>query len=371
MLRAVRVAFVSIVILCALWATARAEGTHVRATVLVSSADDRTLMDRVRGQTSDLDADITVHDARSVAPTYEARMREADAAAKRSQANAVIWFRVVGASITVYVAVPAQDRVLVRSLGGGSGKPSSATLEAAALVVRDVIRALGQGATVGELRGERDATDVQPPPPLYFCAEPACWDRASPLALTSPARPSQAPTFVSAAGWGLVRTRDASKVMHALELRLGARYERLFATAALTLGAIDVERVTERADLLVRRHSLALSAGATRVLSRDVTIDVGLTAGAVTFVRATRSLAPAFVPPETRAHTRLLAGPEARLSCAMARTVAVVATLGVDAILDPPRFEVVEVPGRSGVYGLASLQPRLSIGIEWSSSNFR
>jgi len=127
----------------------------VRAAVLVTSPQDRALTERIRGQTSDLDAEITVVDALRVAPTFEARMREADTVARRASSNAVFWFRVTGGVVVVYVSVPAQDRVLVRSLGGGAGKVSSSTLEAAALVVRDGLRALGEGATVGELRARR------------------------------------------------------------------------------------------------------------------------------------------------------------------------------------------------------------------------
>ncbi len=339
----------------------------MRAVVLVSSADDRALTERVRGQTSDLDAEITTRDARSIAPTFEARMREADTVARQSSVHAVIWFRVAGGSVAVYAAIPAQDRVLVRSLGGGARRPASSTLEAAALVVRDVLRALGQGATVGETRdppaGEEQA---QARPPLFICAELVCAAPIPPLLLASPKEARRTPFFVSSAGWQVARARDAPSVVQALELRLGARYETLFAGLVLTLGAIDVERVTERADLLVRRHSLALSAGKSIEVGGDVSVGVGVVAGAIAFVRATRSLSPAFTPTESRADVRPFVGPEVRLSSSVAPSLALVFAFGVDVVPGAPRFEVVTVPGRSFVYGLADVQPRLSLALEWS-----
>lgn len=344
----------------------------MRAVVLVSSADDRALTERVRGQTSDLDAEITTRDARSIAPTFEARMREADTLARQTSVDTVIWFRVAGGGVVVYAAVPAQDRVLVRSLGGGTGKPASSTLEAAALVVRDVLRALAQGATVGETRepptGEDDA---HARPPLFVCALPVCAEPLPPLLLTSPNGPRRTPFFVSSAGWQVARARDAPSVVQALELRLGAQHETFFAALVLTLGAIDVERVTQRADILVRRHALTLSAGKSMEIGPDVSVGVGVVAGAVAFVRATRSLSPAFTPTESRADVRPLVGPEMRLSCSVAPSLAAVFAFGVDVVPGAPRFEVVTVPGRSFVYGLADVQPRLSFGLEWSRLHSR
>ncbi len=128
--------------------TARAEAARVRATLLVSpSKEDRALAERVRGQTSDLDAQIVVRDARALPPTLEARLREADSIAAAGSTEVVFWFRVVDEEVVIYAVMRAQDRVLVRSIAGGAGKPSSAMLEAAAIIVRDVIRALGEGAT--------------------------------------------------------------------------------------------------------------------------------------------------------------------------------------------------------------------------------
>jgi hypothetical protein len=102
-----------------------------------------------------------------------------------------------------------------------------------------------------------------------------------------------------------------------------------------------------------------------------VSAGVGLAAGGVTFIRAARSLSPAFAPTETREHLRWFVGPEARLSCAVASPIALVVTLGLDVVVNAPRFEVITVPGRSAVYGLADFQPRLGIGLEWSRLKYR
>jgi hypothetical protein len=367
---AVRVVSGSILLVCALvLTTARAEAARVRATLLVSSSkEDRALTERVRGQTSDLDAQIIVRDTRSLPPTLEARMREADAIATASSAEVVVWFRVVDSEIIIYAVMPEQDRVLVRSVAGGAGTPSSATLEAAALVVRNVIRALGEGATIGELRAPPNK-DPQPVP-LYACASPVCAAPGLPIALVTPPPHRASPTFLAAAGWQSVRARDAPSMMNALELRLGARYRWLSAAAVLTLGAIDVERVTERVDILVRRHSLGLAAGATWALGRDASVGLNLTAGALSFVRAARSLAPTVIPTETQNHVRAFVGPEARVAFTIASPLSLVVSAGLDLVVKTPHFEVLETPGSSAVYALAVAQPRIGLGLEWSSFNF-
>jgi len=370
----VRVASGTILLVCALvLTTARAEAARVRATLLVSSSkEDRALTERVRGQTSDLDAEIIVRDTRSLPPTLEARMRGADAIAAASiatasSADAVVWFRVADGEVIIYAVIPAQDRVLVRSVGG-PGKPSSSTLEAAALVVRHVIRALGEGATVGELR--EPPKDDALPAPLYACASPVCAAPESPIALLTPPAARASPTFLGAAGWQIVRARDAPSVMNALGLRLGARYRWLSAAVALTLGAIDVERVREHADILVRRHSLGLAAGGSWALGRDTSVDLNLAAGAVAFVRATRSLAPTIAPTETDSHVRAFFGPEARVVSTIASPLSLVVSAGIDLVANTPRFEVMSAPGSSAVYALAVAQPHIGIGLEWSSFKF-
>ncbi|MDF2698007.1 MAG: hypothetical protein K0S65_6390 [Labilithrix sp.] len=369
---AVRVVSGSILLVCALMlTTARVEAARVRATLLVSSSkEDRALTERVRGQTSDLDAQIIVRHTRSLPPTLEARMREADAIATASSAEAVIWFRVVDSEVIIYAVMPEQDRVLVRSVAGGAGKPSSSTLEAAALVVRNVIRALGEGATIGELRAPPKEDDAQATS-LYACASPMCAAPESPIALVTPPPHRASPTFLATAGFQIVRARDAPSMMNALHLQLGARYLWFSAAAVLTLGALDVERVTERVDILVRRHSLGLAAGATWALGQDASVGLNLTAGALSFVRATRSLAPTVTPTETQNHVRAFVGPEARVAFTIASPLSLVVSAGLDLVVNTPQFEVLETRGSSAVYALAVAQPRIGIGLEWSSFNFR
>lgn len=139
----------------------------------------------------------------------------------------------------------------------------------------------------------------------------------------------------------------------------------------LTLGGVDVERVTERAELLVRRHSLALAAAVTRALGPDVDGSLGLVAGGLSFIHASRSLSPMFLAGETRHHLRMFVAPEGRVAWSVAPTLALALTIGLDVVVNAPRFAVVTASGRTGVYELAKLQPRLGLALEWGPSKYR
>src|SRR6185503_6375025 len=117
------------------WAAPPSEATvtRVRVFVRVEAPDDRALVERVRGQVSDLALELeVVEDGRAL---------------DDAGALAVVWFARPEPNadrIVVRVMDLRRGRTLVRDLGGGGraadGALSSGTLEAAALVVREALR---------------------------------------------------------------------------------------------------------------------------------------------------------------------------------------------------------------------------------------
>ncbi len=123
-----------------------------RVAVRVADPTSRGLMQRVRGQTSDL----TVALIEATEPALESRVGDQVATAERLgrqlDARVVIWFEDGASGLSLFFALPDEQRTLVRTLAedaSARSTPSSATFESAALVIRSVLRALASGATIG------------------------------------------------------------------------------------------------------------------------------------------------------------------------------------------------------------------------------
>src|SRR5262249_18407479 len=129
-----------------------AHASSFRIVVRVSSDTARGLRDRIAGQTSDLDVELTSVETPPLEPTLGEQLDAAAEWARRTGAQAVVWCDPERApergGFMLYVAEPNTSRVLVRRTGGERAAPS-ADLEAAALIVRLAVRALMRGGVIG------------------------------------------------------------------------------------------------------------------------------------------------------------------------------------------------------------------------------
>src|SRR5262249_30201480 len=153
----------------------------------------------------------------------------AGAIAKQRGAQAVVWFEPVpesGAGVLVLVADPRAGRILVRRIDAGGRAPGatlrdldSATLEAAALVVRTALHGLAQGAVIGIERAEVAGAAPPPPPPPPPPPLPAGPRMPPPPAGPRVPPPSGPPPsgWTAAVGW------HAAYDGHALQDGLAAR----------------------------------------------------------------------------------------------------------------------------------------------------
>ena len=90
-----------------------------RVAVRVTEATSRALMQRVRGQTSDLDLELV----EATEPEMEARVGDevatAGRLAERLDARIVVWFEEGAQGLTLFFCIPDEQRTLVRTLAGG------------------------------------------------------------------------------------------------------------------------------------------------------------------------------------------------------------------------------------------------------------
>jgi hypothetical protein len=121
--------------------TAAAEPSP-KALIWAASTEDRALVKRVRGQVSDLDLEVSVVDA---------DVAGADHVSSDPRVFALVWFTRSDPSVDRIVVHATSTRgdakpEMIREIGAGTPTPSgelqSATLEAAAVVVREVLREL-------------------------------------------------------------------------------------------------------------------------------------------------------------------------------------------------------------------------------------
>jgi hypothetical protein len=187
-----------------------------RVIVRVTDPASRALMQRIRGQTSDLDQQISEVAQPPMEPRISDELASARRLAARSDARVVVWFDTTGESLTLFFSVPREGRTLVRTMEQES-PTASATLEAAALVVRSVLRALASGATIGvtlakplDVPAAPETASEQPsaPPPQVSPAPPVPEDRWG---------------WVVSAGWHA--TLDGPGTwLQGVEARAGARH---------------------------------------------------------------------------------------------------------------------------------------------------
>jgi hypothetical protein len=152
-----------------LWALSLSGQAHAEplgALVRVTGAQDERLVERIRGQTSDLELTLATPTTGALEPTLAEQLSAARRLAKDAGAALAIWFVHTEPAIEVVVVDLRVERVLVRSIAGGGGPLElSAREEAAALVVRSAVKASLSGDALGEPE-QRVVAAPAPPEPV-------------------------------------------------------------------------------------------------------------------------------------------------------------------------------------------------------------
>ena len=342
----------SIGVLLLLWPL-DAQARALRAVVRVAEPEDRGLLARVRGQTSDLDVRLLAVEEAPLDAGFDAQLATARTLAEAQDATLVIWFARRAARLVVYVADLDADRVLARGIEQGTGQyDASAQGEAAALVVRSAVRASLAGAALDTPPAERVAVAAPSPSASTMQAPPAP-EPSPPPAPVEP-QPTSAPRARGPRTRAADR-RDAPRVRRVVPwLALGAeagrdgfaRIARGALTARLGLQAGRVElglggalglparRAVPVGAITLARHRAAVFVGLALLTRPTLRVSAELEAGAEFDVLRIDAAIPSFRASASRSVLALLG---ANLSAAYAPRwtrgrVALVPSLGVVAL---------------------------------------
>ncbi len=352
-------------------APAAAAASPLRVLVVASERDDE-LLARVEGQVADLDVTL-VRAASAMAPAPLApQLDRARTLARQHQAGAVVWFERDGEDVIVHVADPDARRVLVRRVDAGPGAMSgSATSEAAAVIVRGVLRGLVAGgeidvaapAPAAGTGRDRAADAGAPPGAVDGSATPAARAGAG-LGGVRPLRP------VAAVSWSGILDGEAPAGHHGVAARLGVAGGPWHAAITLThRPAIELRGAM--ATIAIERQELGLALGLDvvggarrhpRGAARWRTgVEVAL--AMTRFGRATTATGADLAPTADRATWTPAATPAVRAARHLGRGAWLELALGVDLLALPPEFGVAAGGTFTTVARPWPVEPRLGLGV--------
>lgn len=356
----------------------------LRVVVRIASTADRALLPRVRGQLSDVSAQLIVVETAPLEDSFAGQVQLAHELAERESAEVVLWFASVTEgvqSVLVHVAMPREGRILTRRLqaesAAASSKLDSGVLEAAALAVRSAVSALAAGGSIGitteaaiaATGGENSARAMQP------SAAPEA--RKLPAALPDAERDDSAPIMGAGGSPVQARSQFFFGVQGLIDGQSASGQRALHARASMLLGAFSLTAYGSYAlpatipdDVFLLRVARHAAGGALDVrtdLSPRTSLAVGLHAGAALFVRTSRAKTA-----EARANPDALTaafafGPETELAWLFAEHWGVGLHLALDVLPNSPLFRAqAAADGVSSpqAHQLWAFQPRLSVGFE-------
>ena len=330
------------------WPVRAAEPVRAKVLIWVESAQDQALVERVRGQVSDLELTLVPVETKPVAVA--------------GPGVVLVWFTRPDPDadvVVIHAARGAQSRVWQREIGGGGapapgGGLSSSTQEAAALVVREALRDM--------IRAEPPA----PEPPVQPKSRTPAPVAAPVVAPQLPAR--SLASFRAELLWRVTLDGVSPFRRQGPEFRLGATYRALelslFAGSSLPVAEHD-----QLGELRLLRQAVGVRGGHEWRLSHTLALDVGLRGGLVSYARSTVQLAPGVTPNADRVSVSALFGPELRLGWApWFGPLELTLAGGVDVVPGAPRIGY-QVDGRfEPSFTFWQLQPIVGIGAAFRSS---
>lgn len=298
------------------------------------------LKERIDGQLRDLGLSVewSVEPPAGEGPT---QLRSADRMAADHEAKAVVWFRIEGGAIEIFVS--SSQRLFARSVGDAAAtSASSATLETIALVLRGALKALASGATIGI---ERPIEAPAPKPQVFAPPAPP---------------PSDPVRFATLFGWRV--GVDGAPIHQGPSARIGIGWRRL--EIALS-SAISLPTTTSdaAAAFTLTRYSASAFAGM-HVLDAPVWSFVGgIEAGVVGVHRTTLPLVVALAPssPATTISPVLAGLVEARAR--LSRGLRFVIIAGAEIVPLAPDVGYGSADGFHSVVRSWTVQPRVELGL--------
>lgn len=132
---------------------ADAENQVLRVVVRQPDQDLADMIPRIQGQTSDLGIEIFEDQSPVEETSLSGLLIRAGHIADHRSAQVVVWFESTETyPVIIYVAQPIEGRILIRTVDTGGG--TSSQFEAAALILRSILRALAHGGSIGVTQRE-------------------------------------------------------------------------------------------------------------------------------------------------------------------------------------------------------------------------
>lgn len=333
-----------------------------RAVVRVGTAEDRALLERVRGQSSDLPVVLQEEAGPALERSPGGAWREAERMASRQDARAVLWFRRDGLELSVSVAAPRTGHLFVRT-ARVEGAPGTLTwsvgAEALALTVRSALRAVDAGEPLGELVAPPPTPPVETPSPAPETPPPAPPPAPAPVA-AAPVAPSEG-AFLQV---GLHAALDGYHSGGQQGLALGAGWAgRVLRLSAQVLAARPVHLRDAYTDLRLGQGAALVWADVPFATAGSWEGTVGLGAGVAGFWRRTEARSQDVEPAPSRLLAAFVVGPAVRVAWRLGPALALEATLSGEVLLGRPRLGYAV----EGDFVLRedgwSVRPRLGVGM--------
>ncbi|SEU09607.1 hypothetical protein [Stigmatella erecta] len=335
---------------------ARGAAEPWRAVARVSSDEERLLLERVRGQSSDLPVLLVADPGPPLELGEPARWRGAEALAGAHQARAVLWFQRTGVMLHIHLAELGTRHLFVRA-AQVRGRPGSlewsAGAEAVALVVRSALRAV----EVGEPLGEEVAVAPPPPEPAepLLPAVSLVPEPPAPVASVAPSGPWQLAVGAQAAldGYGMGGTQGVV---------LGAGHEGDWLRVRLQLFVgLPAAREDGRTRVGLRQQGGGVWGDATLAATPRWRWALGGGVGVVSFSRDTEARVPEVEATPSRTVFALAVGPESSLRWRMSRAFALEAAVAAEVLGGRPVLGYLEA-GEFVTHSEGwAVRPRLSV----------
>ncbi|AKQ67169.1 hypothetical protein A176_004081 [Myxococcus hansupus] len=335
------------------------------AVARVASEEEAALLERVKGQSSDLSVTLEPSPGGSLTGTPVEQWRAAEQLAARHDARAVLWFVREGQDVRVLVAELDGRHLFTREarLGEVPGTLEwSAGAEALALAARSALRAVDAGAPLGVVVPPRvdDAPMVTPPASTARAVDAVPRDAAA-TSLASQREGAVGTWWLSVGGHAAL---DGYARAGHQGVSLGAGWQpgrwrlRLQLLAGLPARLRDA-----RTEVSLGQHAASAWAGWPWAVTQRLDVEVGVGAGAVVFRRRTSVLAPDVEAAPPAMTWALLTGPELRARWRWAARLGVEAGLSAEVLLGRPELRYV-IDGNFVSRGDGwALRPRLHVAL--------
>ncbi|WP_342376526.1 hypothetical protein NVS55_35135 [Myxococcus stipitatus] len=300
------------------------------AVACVTTEEDGALLERVRGQSSDLPVELRAMPGPSLEGSPQAQWRSVVELAGAHQARAVLWFQRSGPELRIHFAQPASRHLFVRTarLEGAPGALEwSAGAEAVALVVRSALRAVEAGQPLGEV--------VEAPAPVV--AEPR-EDLPLPPELWAipPAAEDDTPLRWQVLVGGMAVLDGYASEGHQ-GLLLGSGWEfRPVRVRFQVLAGLGASLDDGRTQVELAQYAAGLWVDMPLLDTGSLRWGLGAGVGGLLFTRKTESRFKLIQAAQPGVTPAVLAGPEMSLRWRFSRRVGVEAFVAADAVMGRP-----------------------------------